>query len=474
MTINTTQDQGFTLRKAPTGIRGLDKVTRGGLPAGRPTLVCGGPGCGKTVLSMEFLVRGALEYGEPGLFISLEEKKSSLIENFRPMGFDLASMMDQGQLHISQIELDQVNIIEAGDFSLDGLLIQLEHGISKVGAQRVVLDTVGRFFTVLSDSRTLRREIARLFDWLRDKGVTAIITGEQGDGQLTRHGLEEYVSDCVILLDHRISSQISKRRLRIIKYRGAKHGEDEYPFLIGEEGVSVFPITSAVLDHAVGQERISTGVESLNDMFGGQGYYKGSTVLLTGKAGTGKSSLSAAFVAAACEREERALYFAFEESPSQIIRNMRSVDIDLEPYIEEGLLEIHSFRPTLRGLEEHLISITNLVEEHAPGCVVLDPISGLMDVGSQQEVKSMLVRILDRLKGQGITLLLTALIDGSDSPVETDAEVSSLMDTWIAINYNQEGDTRFRSIFVVKSRGMDHSQEKRRLVITSEGLEVRK
>ena len=464
--------ESFHLEKAPTGIRGLDKITRGGLPAGRPTLVCGGPGCGKTVLSMEFLVRGALEYDEPGLFLSFEENKTGLIQNFHSMGFDLEALMDKGQLKISEINLDHGEIIEAGDFSLDGLFIQIEHNIDAIGARRIVLDTMGKFFSVLSDSATLRREISRLFDWLREKGMTAIITGERGDQQLTRHGLEEYVSDCVIFLDHRVEDQISKRRLRIVKYRGSAHGVDEYPFVIGQQGITVFPITSATLDHDVDQKRVSTGVESLDEMFGSKGYYKGSTVLVTGKAGTGKSSLSAAFVAAACERGERALYFAFEESPSQIVRNMRSVGLDLQPSIEKGLLEIHAFRPSLRGLEEHLISITETVDAFNPSCVVMDPISGMINIGSRHEVKSMLTRVLDRLKSRGVTLFFTSLIPGTSNPEVTESDISSLMDTWIALDYSYQDRTRTRKIYVVKSRGMDHSSHKNRFVINSEGLSV--
>jgi len=460
------------LAKSRTGIQGLDEITAGGLPVGRPTLICGGPGCGKTVMAMEFLVRGALEFNEPGVFLSFEESKQGLIQNFRSMGFDLEALIDEGQLKINEIDLDQGEIFVAGGFSLDGLFIQIEHSIAEIGAKRIVLDTIGKFFSVLSDSAGLRHEISRLFDWLREKGITAVITGERGNQQLTRHGLEEYVSDCVIFLDHRVVEQISKRRLRVVKYRGSNHGVDEYPFLIGQDGITVFPITSATLDHDVGQERVSTGVESLDEMFGGTGYYQGSTVLVTGKAGTGKSSLSAAFVAAACERGERALYFAFEESSSQIVRNMRSVDIDLQPYVEKGLLEIHAFRPSLRGLEEHLISITKTVDALAPSCVVMDPISGMINIGSQHEVKSMLTRVLDMLKSRGITLFFTSLTPGTSDPEVTEADVSSLMDTWIALDYSYQDRTRTRTIYVVKSRGMSHSPQKNKFVISSEGLSV--
>lgn len=461
------------LSKAPTGIGGLDEITEGGLPVGRPTLVCGGPGCGKTVLAMEFLVHGVLEHDEPGLFVSFEEGQEEIVQNFRSMGFDLEQLMARSQLKINELNLDQGKIYETGTFSLDGLLIQLEQGISEIGAQRIVLDTMGKFFSVLSDSATLRHEIARLFKWIREKGMTAVITSEQGDRQLTKYGLEEYVSDCVIFLDHRVIDQISKRRLRIIKYRGTSHSADEYPFIIGSQGITVFPITSATLDHDVAWERVSTGIKSLDEMFDGRGYFKGSTVLVTGRAGTGKSSLSAAYVAAACEREERALYFAFEESPSQIVRNMRSVGIELQPHVENGLLEIHAFRPALRGLEEHLISITETVDAFDPSCVVMDPISGLINIGSQQEVKSMLTRILDSLKSRGVTLFLTSLTPGTGEPEMTESDVSSLTDTWIALDYEYEDNTRIRKIHVVKSRGMDHSPQKNRFVIHSDGLSVR-
>ena len=466
------QEELSELEKTPTGIQGLDHVTYGGLPAGRPTLVCGGPGCGKTVLGMEFLIRGALEYDQPGLFISFEESEEALLENLSSLTFPVRELVSQDKIRINQIFVDHLQVLQAGNFSLDGLLIQLEHGVKQTGAKRVVLDTLGKIFSVLADSAMLRREIARLFQWLRDQDLTAVVTAEEGRGSLSRYGFEEYVSDCVIVLDHRIKDQISKRRLRIVKYRGSNHVKDEIPFLIGERGLSVFPITTALLDHQVGRERVSTGVESLDEMFGGEGYYRGSTVLVTGKAGTGKSSLASAFAAAACERGERALYLAFEESPSQLMRNMESVGIKLAEKQTGGNLEIHAFRPSLRGLEEHLINISQLVETFQPTCVVMDPITGLVEIGSEREVKSMLTRTLDLLKSKGITLFFTALISGSGRPDETDARVSSLMDTWIGLDYEDEDHTRRRMIHIIKSRGMDHSAEKREFMITSEGLSV--
>lgn len=462
----------MAIAKAPTGISGLDEVTRGGLPAGRPTLVCGGPGCGKTVLAMEFLVRGAREFDEPGLFVSFEETPASLVENFRSLGFDVAELIAARRLKIVHVDLSHGEIVETGAFSLDGLFIRLKHGIAAVGAKRVVIDTLEAVFSTLSDSDALRGEIARLFQWLRDQGVTTIITGERGDRELTRQGFEEYVSDCVLLLDHRVTGQLSKRRLRIVKYRGSSHGKDEYPFLIGSHGFSVLPITAVTLDHPVSQDRISTGVADLDAMLGGEGYFRGSAMLVSGKAGTGKSSLSAAFARAASERGESCLYLSFEESAGQIVRNMRSVGIDLTPGLERRLLTIRCFRPTYFGLEEHLVAMTEAIDEIRPACLVMDPITNFVSVGAPEEVRSMLARLMDHLRTQRVTLFMTALTAGSGHSDETEANVSSMIDTWIALDQQEIDHARERHLYVVKSRGMEHSHSTRRLVMSRHGLSL--
>jgi circadian clock protein KaiC len=464
------ENSSLVLAKAPTGIIGFDEITRGGLPNGRATLVCGGPGCGKTVLAMEFLVRGALEFDEPGLFVSFEENPKHLIENFRSLGFNLLDLIAARQLKISHVELSSGEIIEAGAFSLDGLLIRLEHSIAEIGAKRLVLDTMETIFSALADTERLRNEIGRLFHWLRDKGITTIVTGERGREELTRYGFEEYISDCVILLDHRVDEQLSKRRMRIVKYRGSSHGTNEFPFFIGETGFFVLPITSLTLDHTARSESLSTGVQDLDKMLGGKGYFQATTALITGKAGTGKSSLAAAFAVAACERGERCLCFSFEESESQMVRNMKSIGMDLDLWLRRGLLRIRAFRPTLRGLEEHLVTLVKETNVADPTCVILDPITNFLTVGGAEEVKSMLTRILDHLKHRGVTLLMTALTNGSGRLDETEMHVSSLVDTWIALDLERTGNTRRRSIYVVKSRGMEHSHETRELVMSSRGL----
>jgi circadian clock protein KaiC len=462
-----------TLRKAPTGIAGLDEILKGGLPAGRPTLVCGGPGCGKTTLAMEFLVRGALEFGEPGLFVSFEETSEQLIENSRSLGFDVNHLIETKQLKISYVAIAREEITENGVFTLDALLIRLNHGIAEVGAKRVVLDTMEAIFSALSPGDLLRNEIARLFHWLRAKGVSAIVTGERGKNELTRHGFEEYISDCVLLLDHRIASQISRRNLRIVKYRGSSHESDEFPFLIGDTGFSVFPITSLNLDHVALSERVGTGVNDLDEMLEGQGYFKATAVLVSGRSGTGKSSLAAAFVLAACRRGERCLYFAFEESSLQIIRNMQSVGIDLSPWVEKGLLTIRSFRPSYRGLEEHLVSVADEANRIKPACVVMDPITDFVAGGGVDEVKSMLTRILDLLKRRGSTLFMTALTASARLLEGTELHVSSLVDTWIALNVERTTLTSRRTLYVVKSRGMMHSQDTREFLMSTHGLSLR-
>jgi circadian clock protein KaiC len=473
----TYQNEGEELRaglaKSPSGISGLDDITHGGLPTGRPTLLCGGPGCGKTVLAMEFLVRGAREFDEPGLFVSFEETTEHLCQDFCSLGFDLEKLIENKMVKFVHVSLSRDEIVESGEFTLDGLMILLEQSIRAIGAKRLVLDTLEAVFAVLGPTENLRTEIARLFQWLKDKSITALVTGERGKEELTRHGFEAYISDCVILLDHRITEQTSKRRLRVIKYRGSSHAADEFPFSIGQSGLSVLPISSLLLDHGARPERVSTGVSGFDEMLEGKGYFQGTTVLICGKAGTGKSSLAAAFALAAVGRGERCLYFSFEESGPQIERNMKSVNIDLAPGLEKGLLTIRAFRPSFRGLEEHLVSVMRETEIVEPSCVVMDPITNFVNVGGVDEVRSMLTRILDVLKRRGITLLMTALTDGgAGKPTKTETHLSSLVDTWIALDLELKRERRRRKLYVVKSRGMDHSQEIRELIMSPRGLWV--
>ena len=458
------------LRKAKTGINGLDEITLGGLPQGRPTLVCGGPGCGKTLFSMEFLVKGATLFNEPGVFMAFEEKTEELTTNVASLGFDLAKLQKQKKLVLDFVRIEKSEIEETGDYDLDGLFIRLEHAIDTIGAKRVVLDTIENLFAGLTNQGILRAELRRLFLWLKEKGVTAIITGEQGDGKLTRHGLEEYVSDCVILLDHRVINQISTRRLRIVKYRGSVHGTNEYPFLIDEEGFSVLPVTSLTLDRAVSSQRISTGIPSLDEMFGGKGFYRGSSILVSGTAGTGKSSIAAYFANAVCQRKAKCIYFAFEESQNQIIRNMRSIALNLEPHVKSGLLQFHSSRPSLYGLERHLANIYKMVKAVKPAAVILDPVTNLVSVGLINEVNSMLLRLVDFLQNEGITVMLTALTSILDERM--DEGVSSLVDTWISVRDIEANGERNRTLYIMKSRGMKHSNKVREFVISSKGLDL--
>ena len=393
------------LPKAATGIDGFDEITGGGVPKGRPTLICGGPGCGKTLFAMEFLVNGAVNFDEPGVFITFEEKTDELVTNVASLGFDLEKLRKQGKIRVDHVRIERHEIEETGEYDLDGLFIRLDHAIKSIGAKRIVLDTIETLFGGLENMGILRAELRRLFHWLKDAGITAMVTGEQGEGKLTRHGLEEYVSDCVILLDHRVTSQISTRRLRIIKYRGSVHSNNEYPFLIDENGIYVLPVTSLKLDRTVSSERISTGIKSLDEMFSGEGFYRGSSILVSGTAGTGKTSIATYFVHEACKRKERAIFFAFEESPAQIVRNMKSIGLNLEPHIKKGLLKFQSSRPALQGLEMHLSSMYKMVKEYKPTTVVLDPFTNLISVGMLNEVNSMLLRLIDFLRiGSGTFL----------------------------------------------------------------------
>ena len=461
------------LLKSLTGIKGLDEITGGGLPQGRPTLICGGTGCGKTLLSMEFLVRGATQYNEPGVFMSFEEKSEELTKNFASLGFDLNALAAQEKLLLEYVHIDKNEIEETGEYDLEGLFIRLGHAIDSIGAKRVVLDTIEALFSGLSNESILRAELRRLFRFLKDKGVTAIVTGEQGERTLTRYGLEEYVADCVIFLNHTVSQQIATRRLRIIKYRGSNHGTNEYPFLIDEDGFSVLPVSSLGLDHPAATERVSTGVARLDTMLGGKGYYKGSSILVSGTAGTGKSSLAAHFVDAACQRGERCLYFAFEESQNQIIRNMRSIGIDLEQWVNKGLLAFQNNRPTLYGLEMHLVSMHKSIERLQPSIVVIDPISNLVAAASEAEVKSMLSRLIDYLKMKQITAFCTDLTTAASEIEKTEVGISSLVDTWLLLQAIEASGERNRALYILKSRGMHHSNQVREFILSDKGIQLR-
>jgi circadian clock protein KaiC len=461
------------LPKSPTGIKGLDEITGGGLPAGRPTLVCGGPGCGKTLLGMEFLVRGAMQYNEPGVFMAFEETAAELAQNVASLGYNLNELVEQNKLRIDYVRIERSEIQEGGEFDLDGLFIRLADAIDSIGAKRVVLDTIETIFSGLPNPLILRAELRRLFHWLKERGVTAIITGERGDQTLTSQGLEEYVSDCVILLDHRVSGQASIRRIRIIKYRGSLHGTNEYPFLIGETGFSVLPITTLGLQHMATSDRILTGIPGLDAMLQGKGYYRDSSVLVSGTAGSGKSSIAAHFADAACRRGERCLYFAYEESMSQIVRNMRSIGLDLEIWVKKGLLKFHMSRPTAYGLEMHLTTMHKEIEDFKPSVVILDPITGFLNIGSESETKSMLVRMVDYLKSNQITAFFTNLTAGGVAMENTDVGISPLIDTWMMVRDVEISGERNRVMHILKSRGMAHSNQVREFLLTDHGIELK-
>jgi circadian clock protein KaiC len=461
-----------SLPKAPTGIQGLDEITGGGLPRGRPTLVCGSAGCGKTLLAMEFLVRGATEYNEPGVFMAFEETSTELTQNVRSLGFDLDELVKKQKLALDYVRVERSEIDETGDYDLEGLFIRLGSAIDSIGAKRVALDTIETLFSGLQNQGILRAELRRLFRWLKDKGVTAVITGERGDGQLTRQGLEEYVSDCVILLDHRVADQVSTRRLRIVKYRGTTHGTNEYPFLIDEHGFSVLPVTSLGLQHHVSEERVSSGIDRLDSMLEGKGFYRGSTILVSGTAGTGKTSLAGHFVAASCRRGERCLYFSFEESPGQLVRNMRSVGLNLESCVKKNLLRFHSSRPTLYGLEMHLATIHKLIQQSDPEVVVFDPIDSLMQAGSPRDANTMMIRLVDFLKVRGITALLLNLTTGGRALETTALNISSLVDSWLLLRDIELNGERNRAMYILKSRGMAHSNQLREYVLNDKGIEL--
>jgi circadian clock protein KaiC len=459
------------LSKSPTGVPGLDEITNGGLPTGRPTLVCGGPGSGKTLLGITFLVNGALLYDEPGVLMSFEENAEELAEDVASLGFDLSRLVADRKLVVDYVHVERSEIEETGEYDLEGLFVRLEHAVNSIGARRVLLDTIESLFGGLENEAILRAELRRLFRWLRERNLTVVITGERGETTLTRHGLEEYVTDAVIQLDHRVYDQISTRRLRVVKYRGSHHGTNEYPFLIDEGGVGVLPVTSLTLGHAAPSERVSSGLPELDAMLGGQGFYRGSTVLVSGTAGTGKTTLAAHFVDAACRRGERTLHFLFEESPQQMLRNMRSCGLDLGRSVDEGLLQFHADRPSRHGLETHLVMMHRTVERWRPRVVVVDPMTNLLTVGTQIDVRAMLTRMIDFLKMQGITALFTSLT-GAHELATSETMISSLMDSWVLMSLEEAERRRTRWLYVLKARGTAHSDEMRAFRIGDHGVDI--
>jgi circadian clock protein KaiC len=461
-----------SLPKVPSGIQGLDALTNGGLPRGRPTLVCGGAGCGKTLFALEFLVRGASEYDEPGVFMAFEETAEDLAANVKSLGFDLSAMEAGKKLFVDHVRVDRHEVEDTGDYDLEGLFVRLKHAIDTVGAKRVVLDTVEALFSSLPNATILRAELVRLFRWLKELGMTTVITGEKGEGMLTRWGLEEYVCDCVIFLDHRVTEQTSTRRLRVVKYRGTTHGTNEYPFLIDEDGISILPISSLGLAHQASTERVSSGISRLDEMLDGKGYFKGSTVLVSGTAGSGKSSAAAILARSACKRGERCLYFAFEESPEQLVRNMRSIGVNMAPFIKQGTLKIIASRPTAQGLEMHLLEMHKAIASFAPQLVIADPITNLLDVGTEVETRSMLVRLIDFLKSRQITAFFTSLTSAGKDLEQSEAGISSLIDTWLMLEVVRAGGERNRVLSIIKSRGMAHSNQACEYRLSEHGLDL--
>lgn len=470
--IKNTDTSYKTLPKVPSGISGLDEITMGGFPKGRPTLICGDAGCGKTLMCVEFIVKGATFYNEPGVFMAFEESREDLAMNVASLGFDIERLQKDNKIKVDHVRIEREEIEETGEYNLDGIFIRLGYAIDSIGAKRVVLDTIENLFSGLENESIVRSELRRLFGWLKEKGVTALITGEKGNGMFTRQGLEEYVSDCVIFLDHRIIDQVSTRRLRIVKYRGSVHGTNEYPFLIDEDGISVLPITSLSLNKQVSSERVSSGIPALDKMMGGKGFYKGGSVLVSGTAGTGKTSIAAYFANQVCNEGKKCIYFAFEESPRQIIRNMKSINLNLEKHINKGLLQFSASRPTLYGLEMHLVSIYKAIKAFKPDVVILDPITNLITIGAMSEVKSMLIRLIDFLQDEQITVMFTALTLNPAVSDQTDEGVSSLVDTWLLVRDIESNGERNRGLYVIKSRGMKHSNQVREFIITDNGLDL--
>ena len=470
--VSKSKAPGFIFPKSQTGIRGFDDITDGGLPKNRPTLIAGEPGCGKTVLAMEFIVNGAVMFNEPGVFMTFEESTDELALNMSSFGYDLHALLDKNKIYLEQVQMNAEVIQEAGRYGIEGLFVRLEQAIDKVRAKRVVLDSLDTLFHGL-DYETLRLEFKRLFSWLKQKKVTVIVTAEIGENFLTRLGLEEYIVDCVVLLDNRATNQITTRRVRVIKYRGSIHGNNEYPFIIDETGLTVFPIISEVIQQKSSSKRISSGIKQLDDMMDKKGFFLGSSILVSGTAGTGKTSVAASFAYSVCKTKERCFFCAFEEAPNQVMRNVLSIGIDLEPLVKSGYLHFYYARPTLQNLELHFIAIKKIINEIKPSVVILDPITNLMTEGPNSDIRSMLTRFVDYLKTQHITVLFTAAITvGSIARNPSDEGISSMVDTWIMVQDVELDDKRNRSLYVMKSRGMNHSKEVREFIISSKGIKL--
>ena len=462
------------LHKCPTGIKGFDQITEGGIPENRTTLICGAAGTGKTLWGLDFLINGALHYNEPGVFMSFEETEDELHKDVASLNMDLHGLVLQKKIQLEYVLLERRDIQES-TFNLEGLLVRLEHAIDSLGARRVVLDSIESLFAGLTNAGVLRLEIKRLFRWLKERQVTAIVTGEPGQGAYTRHGLEEYISDCIILLDNRVVEQMSVRRIRVIKYRGSNHGTNEYPFVIDKDGLSVIPITSAGLDQPGTNKRVSTGIPSLDKMFMGGGFTRGSTVLVSGTAGTGKTSIAAAFAIERCRRGERCLFLSYEESSGQLIHNMSSIGFKFEPLIQKGLLKIVSTRPSFFGLEMHLLDLYKIIAEFKPKAVIIDPLTSLIGEGNQREIQSMVTRMIDLLKSKGITGIFTSLVSSTAQNFTSgEVGVSSLIDTWIVVRELEEETSkrRIRGLYIVKSRGMGHSSDVHKLILSNEGIGI--
>ncbi len=462
-----------TLEKSRTGIQGLDEITGGGLPKARPTLVSGSAGSGKTLLVLEYLVKGATLYNEPGVFMAFEETEDELIKNVASLGFDLEKLIQEKKIYIDFVHIERSEIEETGEYDLEGLFIRLNQAIDSLGAKRVGLDTLEALFSGFPNEAILRSELRRLFRWLKEKGVTAIITGEQGDKALTRHGLEEYVSDCVISLQHLEQNHVYTRRMRIVKYRGTKHETNDFPFLIDDDGISILPITSLSLDHDVSKERISSGITELDDMLDGKGFFRGSSILVSGTAGTGKTSLCGHMADAACQRGEKVLYLSFEESSRQIIRNLASIGLDLKKWEEQKLLKFHSERVSMFGLEAHLTLIHKMINTFGPDIIVIDPMNAYLSNEDALEARSMVIRLIDYIKVRNITGFFTTLTSAAGTAETTDINISSLMDSWMLLRDIEENGERNRGLYVLKSRGIANSNQIREFLITSQGVQLK-
>ena len=455
-----------------TGVKGLDDVLGGGIPQGHAMLLVGKPGTGKSILSMEYLLHGIELHKENGVYISFEESEKQIISNAASFGWKFEEMVKKNKLAISYIDMQPEQMRTVGDYDLSALILRVKGAIKKVNARRVVIDGINNLLSTFDDERIIRSDLLRLIREIKEVNATIFITGERGHDSWSKMGFEEYLADGLMHLDNRTDGNYQTREIQVVKCRGINHYTGKSPFIINSEGMSIRPLITADFDYKVLKSRVSTGIADIDNMLGGKGLYRGSTVYITGPSGAGKTSISSSFANGACSRGERALFLAFEESSDQIIRNMKSIGLSLDKWVNEKLLYFYTARATTNSLEGHLDNIMTMVREVEPTCVVLDPISAFRPIANENETKLMLIRLNDYLRARKITTVFTALSSDGEYSEHADVQLSSIADTWIVVRIMDYKGERNNVMQLMKSRGMSHSRQMKEMYFTGNGLKL--